>query len=742
MQFSTSVALLFCALGLRGAVGRLPVEELRDIASLDTDPQANNTAETELARPAGSGNTSQDPIETKLQLDGTANSSRPTGKAVEVNHANTVPGLNYRTGGISNNGLDGAAKANLMRREDPPELGNLDQLAKWLTNTPVRADCVFVTVAHLLGTTPEEVSRRTNVPIPQPGQGGTPEMLTILTKLGLVFRVWTYGSLPQGGGGPIRTRPLHPGRPLYVAFPRATGMPRTVGVAYYLPDATGNIRPDGNGEVIGHVVVCTNPGTPYARYVDYQADPNGLDITATMRNTRIAAYFSIDPNASTGDLATTQRPAIEQMEVDEERAHPETQYGESQLERPTTSQQEDSALDTSELMEVDEEHINQWSTGQFNGASCAAIIAAISAFQKHPRPGRSLPDVLLEARDKESISSDCDRAREMATQIQRPQSKESDDPLKEDKLKKLKEHTDVAVSLPKAPERWEWTSKSHHKLCTRLDQLSIDFELANNYGSGTWDIIKLYFIGASLKPHVIADGPHPGYKVSQDIWMKDIFGEDTVVLDQIKGIQLLDRLTNDFFGGDTWELFGIKLRGRCAGTGISVALNDYASMDKELQAKPTESGRSQYHKDWPVWSGNIRPEDWIAQPQCSHFYKINVNLHIADENWAGTNNDLYARVGESSFLITRHPSRREVFTIDVDVEKAFKTKDVPVDKFDRVTILSEGGHDAFLPSEATVYGWCSNSGTTLSHTQTNDNWVYDGGEMNIELPASKWVKVK
>ncbi|KAM3427435.1 hypothetical protein NHJ13734_008980 [Beauveria thailandica] len=296
------------------------------------------------------------------------------------------------------------------------------------------------------------------------------------------------------------------------------------------------------------------------------------------------------------------------------------------------------------------------------------------------------------------------------------------------------------LRLPKAPETWEWRSTSHHRLCDRLDKLAIDFQLENNYGSGTYDRIKLNFLGASQKPHVIVEGPSPGYKVSQDIDMVDIFGQETVGLDQIKGIELLDRMTDHWFGGDPWDLFGIKLRGRCAGTGISVALNNFVSTDKELQARPTEPGRFQYYSDWPVWSGLIKPKEWVAEPQCSHFYMINVNLHIADANYAGTDNDLYARVGKSKFLITRHPSRREVFTIDVDVKKAFKTKAVPVDQFDKVTILSEGGHDAFLPSEATVLGWCSNSKTSLSHTQKNDNWVYDGGEMDIELPVSKWVK--
>ncbi|KAM3515280.1 hypothetical protein MY11210_001021 [Beauveria gryllotalpidicola] len=296
------------------------------------------------------------------------------------------------------------------------------------------------------------------------------------------------------------------------------------------------------------------------------------------------------------------------------------------------------------------------------------------------------------------------------------------------------------LRLPKAPERWEWTSKSQKQLCPRLDKLSLDFELANNYGSGTYDKIKLDFLGAAQKPHVIVEGPSPGYKVSQDIDMADIFAQDTVALDQIKGLQLLDELTDHWFGGDPWELFGLKLRGRCAGSGISVALNDFASTDKELQAKPTEPGRFQYGRDWEVWTGKIKPADWVGQPLCSHFYQININLHISNKYSAGTNNDIYARVGKGKFLIHRHAYREDIFTIDIDVKKAFKTSAVPVSQFEKIEILSEGGHDAFLPSEATVYGWCSNSKTTLSHTQTNDNWVYDGGEMEIQLPPGKWVK--
>ena len=142
---------------------------------------------------------------------------------------------------------------------------------------------------------------------------------------------------------------------------------------------------------------------------------------------------------------------------------------------------------------------------------------------------------------------------------------------------------------------------------------------------------------------------------------------------------------------------GLTLKARCAGSGIDIVLDKFVSLNKELQAKPTEPGRFQYNRDWEVWADDVETKNWAAKPLCSHFQSLNVNLHIADADWAGTDNSLYAKVGESRFLIARHPSRREVFTVDVGLQKAYSTKLVPVPKVELVGIVSEGGNDAVLP---------------------------------------------
>ncbi|KAK8146150.1 hypothetical protein G3M48_003530 [Beauveria asiatica] len=292
-----------------------------------------------------------------------------------------------------------------------------------------------------------------------------------------------------------------------------------------------------------------------------------------------------------------------------------------------------------------------------------------------------------------------------------------------------------------APTRWEWTSQSQKQLCSRLDKLSLEFKLANSHGSGTYDKIKLGFEDAGQKAHVITEGPSPGYETSQDINIQDVFGLDTVALAQIKRVRLLDELTDWTFGGDAWDIIGFTLKGRCAGSGINIALDKFSSLNKELQAHPDVPGRFQYNRDWEVWADNVKPHDWVAKPLCSHFQSMSVNLHIADANWAGTDNSLYAKVGKGRFLITRHPSRREVFTTDISVNKAYETKHVPVTDVASVGISSEGGHDGTLPEEVTVYGICSGTFTALSVKQEIKDWLYDGQTVNIALAPHKWVKV-
>ncbi|KAM0742776.1 hypothetical protein ACQRIT_002953 [Beauveria bassiana] len=180
-----------------------------------------------------------------------------------------------------------------------------------------------------------------------------------------------------------------------------------------------------------------------------------------------------------------------------------------------------------------------------------------------------------------------------------------------------------------ASKPWEWSFKRQKQLCTRLDKLTLQFKLANNTGSGTYDKIKLAFEDAGQNAHVITEGPSPGYEVSQDINIQDVFGMETVALSQINRLSLLDELTDSSVEGDVWEIIGFTLRGRCANSGMNIALEKFSSLNKLLQIDPDQPGRFQYRWDWEVWAGDVKPQEWVTKSLCKHFQSMRVSICIS-----------------------------------------------------------------------------------------------------------------
>ncbi|KAM4065107.1 hypothetical protein HRG_004555 [Hirsutella rhossiliensis] len=64
-----------------------------------------------------------------------------------------------------------------------------------------------------------------------------------------------------------------------------------------------------------------NAGRPYRSYIDYQANPRGVDVTRDVRRSSIFAYFAVDLEASSGQLFDQQLETIEAMDIEEEQAH-------------------------------------------------------------------------------------------------------------------------------------------------------------------------------------------------------------------------------------------------------------------------------------------------------------------------------------------------------------------------------------------------------------------------------------
>ncbi|ATY65387.1 Heat-labile A chain [Cordyceps militaris] len=296
---------------------------------------------------------------------------------------------------------------------------------------------------------------------------------------------------------------------------------------------------------------------------------------------------------------------------------------------------------------------------------------------------------------------------------------------------------------PPSNLRWIWSSKTQPELCARLDQLSFDFEIGDATRAGTYDRVKLDFGGAGVAPHVVADKPATSDKISGTIDMTKTFGKKTVALDSIQTIRILDQELN-FQSGDGWDLKGFKLQGRCAGSGLVVYLDKFYPVDKTLQVDTAGDSSDPYSKDWVVWSGDVKIDDWATHPLCSHFKDMRVFLHLQNWNYAGTNNALYANVGQGKFLIADKPSLNQEFNATVDLQKAYKGKDVAVIKVGNIAISSEGGHDAAAPEKVTVVGECAGAegskATALSVKQTFSEWLYDGESFTVDITPDKWVK--
>ncbi|ODA82702.1 hypothetical protein RJ55_01211 [Drechmeria coniospora] len=173
----------------------------------------------------------------------------------------------------------------------------------WLQDADEKAACFFVTVAHLLSTTPQALADRIGIPLPRRGEVGISKdtMFYALELLGVRFRIVALqGTLEQQRPGPmqnirctgrgLRWRHSHP-------------PPAVMGVGFF------NRNRDG-----GHVVIVRNAGNPLRiRYLDFQDDPRGTDMTVEAENSCHAFYFYLDLEASSGDLMDELRPSIDAM---------------------------------------------------------------------------------------------------------------------------------------------------------------------------------------------------------------------------------------------------------------------------------------------------------------------------------------------------------------------------------------------------------------------------------------------
>ncbi|PHH92520.1 hypothetical protein CDD83_7017 [Cordyceps sp. RAO-2017] len=290
-----------------------------------------------------------------------------------------------------------------------------------------------------------------------------------------------------------------------------------------------------------------------------------------------------------------------------------------------------------------------------------------------------------------------------------------------------------APVAPSVPGHWEWSPQTQLRICSQLDQLEFGIQLASDSGDGTFDTLKLDFFQGSERFHLIAESPGAGFHEWQDIDIHQIFKSDTVDVRHLRGIRLFEIKTS-FLGGDEWKLIGIKLKGRCAGSGVVVEMNRHASLDKTVKLLSPHQGELN-----TAWQGFIDLADWIPKPACSHFSMLNAGLHLASRNWAGTYNDLYVLVSNERYRIAHDPYLGSTSTILIKPQAG--SGDFAVADLKKVVLRSEGGHDAALPEKMILQGFCAGSHTVLQVETTVDTWIADGEDWTWHLSPESWVEL-
>ncbi|PHH72285.1 hypothetical protein CDD80_4636 [Ophiocordyceps camponoti-rufipedis] len=254
---------------------------------------------------------------------------------------------------------------------------------------------------------------------------------------------------------------------------------------------------------------------------------------------------------------------------------------------------------------------------------------------------------------------------------------------------------------------WEWGPSARETLCDRIDSLEVHMRIGDHLFDGTFDTLWVGFDGANTL-HKMVKSPDAGFQGWTTIPLGPVFQD------------------------------GLKLRANCFNSPLRVHYNDYSSINANLRVggKYDIAGYGQmYH----LWNDTIDPNKWTASPPCSHVTQLTVTLEIEGRDWAGTYNSLYAIIGKEYTLIHREATRREVYTVDIHLYRAFGEKIVNIDELKELAILSQGSHDQVFPKSINVRAICAGHGRkTMNVERDIKKWMAAGERWTLSLAPEEW----
>ncbi|KAF4585378.1 Heat-labile enterotoxin, A chain [Ophiocordyceps camponoti-floridani] len=286
---------------------------------------------------------------------------------------------------------------------------------------------------------------------------------------------------------------------------------------------------------------------------------------------------------------------------------------------------------------------------------------------------------------------------------------------------------------------WEWSPSVRETLCDRIDGLEVYIRIGDKSFEGTLDTLWVGFDGSNVVQKV-AISPSAGFEGWTTILLGPFFEDHAPELERLGGLRLYGTAawTSYVFGADEFKLSGLKLRANCFNSPIRVHYTDYSSINAGLKVGGL-FGLTNKTLMYPLWNESLNPKNWTASPPCSHITQLTVTLEIEDKEWAGTYNSLYALIGNEKALIHHKATRKEVYTIDINLRRAFDQKIVKVDDLKELAILNDGTHDQVLPKSVNVRAICAGRRRTNMNVESEiKKWIPCGKNWTLSLAPREW----
>ncbi|ODA76044.1 hypothetical protein RJ55_08326 [Drechmeria coniospora] len=664
-----------------------------------------------------------------------------------------VKPLHRRTHGADNDGFD-------HEEEDTASTSTADQrwfppvvLIDWLIENDAPADCFFVSCARLLNATVEEAAVAAGFPAPRRGGPGMSrdDVLLAIERLGLSLRIYTIRGRGQvQAPGPDRfPHCVWYGR----AFPRGRRRLRRLVAVTYLPRGSQTL----------HVVIGRNVGTPYATFTDFQADPNGVDVTREVTRSWICEYIYVDWSSSQGEFVRSRIQGVRQMlraareearilalstTTHEPMDTHEANHGHAEEPMNTDSGENrgdtDEPMDTreashgrtEEAMEINAEHGGRTDEpmetdggghGQTSTPTEGPMDIPGVAFD--PDSGRvdlgSLDENTYNRILRNSLSEfQCSSLLSLGLGLafqRRPRS---------------------ILGAPRPPDGGQ---KEVHRcaqlqsivkpfsdlsaICGKITTLDFDFALSNHWAAGTWDYIQATLAGPAGSHTVpVTYNPDRNFSTSISIDLKSAFDSNAIDLDGIQYVTLA--ASGKFFklfGGqfnDAWEVQRITLRAQCITPGFEVR-SDILFTNTWYQ-HPGGWGRAPFR--WAdVGTIPVNRTDWVMTP-CGTIDTLEYEFKIANEILAGTGDALFftfqkgnaknktkVALGEGESLDAGYVQRGTV-----NLKDMFGTQTVDIRRMEEISILEEYRHyrrDQWRFQGITFTATCAGTSTKMKLTK-------------------------